>query len=497
MGLLDRLNSDITSPPTAEMPQPQQQPLQMQQPVAPQMPTSFTPAVQEKEEQKSELQTLVHKKLSEYMAKNGSSSKDEHFLYTTMEQIFFTMGKKDSPYKEEIITNIIHSIKGYGPIDDLLEDEEVTEIICCGYDNIWTERKGKMHQEFGLAFNSEEEFRNIVDSKILQPIGRRVDDNQPVVNARLSDGSRVNVVISPISAGGMTLDIRKFKKEVFTVSDYLKYHSLTEKMANFVELCIKARKNMIISGGTGSGKTTLMNCFSTYIPPEEAIITIEDTLELQLKQPCLRRLEARSANAEGTGAITIHDLLVNTLRMRPDRIIIGECRSHEVVEMLQAANTGHDGTMTSVHANTPWDALNNRLYNMYLMSGIGDVPEKAIKAQIASAIHVVIQIGRMADGSRKVKSICEVVGYGKDGMENNNAYVDKMGLDESFKTKNTTNVITQEIFRYDESSDTYITTGWIPTFWDTITTRNLSYTTIDGRTVYPSDASDFFRKGAE
>ena len=346
MGLLDRLNSDITAPPQgqgiSQQPQsvmqniPEQNPVEMSRP-------SFTPAVQEQEDQKNELQTLIHKKLSEYMAKNGSNSKNEHFLQTTMEQIFFSLGKKDSPFKEEIISNIIHSIKGYGPIDELLEDEEVTEIICCGYNNIWTERKGKMHQEIGLAFNSEDEFRNIVDSKILQPIGRRVDDNQPVVNARLADGSRVNVVIQPISAGGMTLDIRKFKKEVFTISDYLRYHSMTEKMANFVELCIKARKNMIISGGTGSGKTTLMNCFSTYIPPEEAIITIEDTLELQLKQPCLRRLEARSANAEGTGAITIHDLLVNTLRMRPDRIIIGECRSHEVVEMLQAANTGHDG----------------------------------------------------------------------------------------------------------------------------------------------------------
>jgi len=454
----------------------QQQPPQfnnggyLQNNVAPQ-PVSFQqPAQQEKspadiEAEKRRIQGLIHEKLAERMAQTGRTAKDEQFLTTTINQLFMENGYDDCIWKDEIVNNIIHIISGMGPLDALLADEEVTEIICCGYDNIWTERHGRMHPEIGLSFNSEQEFRNIIDSKILQPIGRRIDDAQPLVNARLADKSRVNIVIDPICAGGATLDIRKFKKEAFTIQDYLNYNSMSTDMAEFVKQCIIGRKNMIISGGTGSGKTTLMNCFCSFIPEEEAVITIEDTLELQLKQPCLRRLEARVANAEGSGAITIRDLLVNTLRMRPDRIIIGECRSHEVVEMLQAANTGHDGTLTSVHANTPQDALNNRLLNMYLMSGIGDVPEKAIKGQIASAIHVVIQIKRMDDGSRKVVSICEVMGFGKEGMERNNEYVNQKGLDPKFLTNNNNSILVQEIFKYDEKTDSYVKTGWIPTFW--------------------------------
>lgn len=437
-----------------------------------------------------ELQTDVHRRLVKMLSdklSKGTSSKDETFLKVSLQQIFYEIGLDSTSEEAQIISkNVINVIRGLGPLDALLKDPQVTEIICCGYNNIWTERDGRMGQEVGLSFSSEEEFRNVIDSKILQPIGRRIDDSQPMVNARLADKSRVNVVINPISAGGATLDIRKFREGGFTIDDYLQRGSMVKKMAELIRCIVLYRKCMVISGGTGSGKTTLMNCFCSFIPPDEAIITLEDTLELQLKQPCLRSLEARAANSEGTGGVTIRDLLVNCLRMRPDRIIVGECRSGEIVDMLQAANTGHDGTVTSVHANNPQDAI-DRMVNMYMFAGIGDIPEKAIKGQIASAVNVFVQVKRMDDGSRKVVSITEVIGYGKSGIEKNNEYVETHNLDEKFMVKSNgnavNNVILQDIYYYDEMTNKYMATGWVPTFWDLFMKKS-NYTLADAAEMF-------------
>ena len=421
---------------------------------------------------KREEQTFVHNKLNDFMTKTNSSSKDENFLRTTIDRIYQENQQLNRYFQNEITENIIAIINGYGPLNKYLADKEVTEIICCTFDNIWIEKKGKM-MRVPDSFNSEQEFRNVIDSKILQPLGRRVDDAQPLVNARLSDRSRVNVVINPIAADGATLDIRKFKEIGFTINDYVRLNSMTTQMGEFLSFVVKFRKNIIVSGGTGSGKTTLLNCLSAFIPESEAIVTIEDTLELQLAQPCIRRLEARAANAEGTGAVTIRDCLVNALRMRPDRIIVGECRSHEVVDMLQAMNTGHDGSLTTVHANSPKDMI-ERLYTMYMFAGIGDVPEKAVKTQIASAIHVVVQATRLDDGSRKITRISEIVGIGNFGKDTNNEYVKRKGLDSKFEIKNvgSADIIIQDIFRYDEVKGKFFATGWIPTFWDTIMSKS-------------------------
>lgn len=411
---------------------------------------------------KYEIKQKVAKELNEIMA-NIKDEVDDNFLRTTIMKLLLKYNVPELD-RQEILTEILYDIKGYGILQPLLDDPEITEIICCTYDNIWVEKHGKMIKT-NIRFSSEKELRNLID-KIVQPLGRRVDDSQPMVNARLKDKSRVNIVIPPIAADGATLDIRKFAKKVFTLEDYLRFGTMTREMAEFIRWCVTGRKNIIVSGGTGSGKTTLLNFLSNYIPENEAIITIEDLLELQLVQPNVRRLEARGKNAEGTGEVTIRDLVVNALRMRPDRIIVGECRSHEVIDMLQAMNTGHDGSLTTVHANNPKDMI-ERLYVMYLMGGL-DVPEKAVKAQIASAIDIIVQTQRLSDGSRKIVQISEIVGFGKNGADFNNEYVQSKGLSEKFLIKNpsSSEVYIQDIFKYDKIKQKFIKTGWIPTFLD-------------------------------
>jgi len=419
-------------------------------------PNMGTGAVRDKYEVKTE----VTRELNEIMS-NIKKEPDENFLKTTIMNLLMRYNVSEIE-KQEILTEIIYDIKGYGILQPLLEDADITEIICCRYDNIWVEKFGKMIKT-NIRFANERELRNLID-KIVQPLGRRVDDSQPMVNARLKDRSRVNIVIPPIAADGATLDIRKFAKKVFTVEDYLGFGTMTKEMAEFIRWCVTGRKNIIVSGGTGSGKTTLLNFLSNYIPETEAIITIEDLLELQLVQPNLRRLEARGKNAEGTGEVTIRDCVINALRMRPDRIVVGECRSHEVIDMLQAMNTGHDGSLTTVHANNPKDMI-ERLYVMYLMGGL-DVPEKAVKAQIASAINVVVQTQRLSDGSRKITQISEIVGFGRMGADMNNAHVEAKGLDDKFRIKNSSfsEVYIQDIYKFDIIQQKFVATGWIPTF---------------------------------
>ncbi|KUO51461.1 MAG: type II secretion system protein E [Desulfitibacter sp. BRH_c19] len=312
--------------------------------------------------------------------------------------------------KQQLVKDMLDEINGLGPITCLMEDETITEIMVNGPDQVYIERKGKLELT-NVRFRDDEHVMHIIE-KIVSPIGRRIDESMPMVDARLLDGSRVNCVIPPLSLTGPTITIRKFSKEPFKMVDLIRFGTLTPEMAKFIEACVRARLNIIISGGTGSGKTTLLNCLSGFIGKDERIVTIEDAAELQLSQPHVISLETRPPNIEGTGEIAIRDLVRNSLRMRPTRIVVGEVRSGEALDMLQAMNTGHDGSLTTAHANTPRDML-ARLETMVLMSGM-DLPIRAIREQIVSAIDLVIQQSRMKDGSRKITHITEILGLEGD-----------------------------------------------------------------------------------
>lgn len=312
--------------------------------------------------------------------------------------------------KEQLIKDMLDEINGLGPITKLMEDETITEIMVNGADNVYIERRGKLELT-NVRFRDNDHVMHIIE-KIVSPIGRRIDESMPMVDARLPDGSRVNCIIPPLALTGPTITIRKFSKEPFTIVDLIRFGTLTPEMAKFIEACVRARLNIIVSGGTGSGKTTLLNCLSSFIGKDERIVTIEDAAELQLSQPHVISLETRPPNIEGTGAITIRDLVRNSLRMRPNRIVVGEVRSGEALDMLQAMNTGHDGSLTTAHANTPRDML-ARLETMVLMAGM-DLPIRAIREQIVSAVDLIIQQSRMKDGSRKITHITEVLGLEGD-----------------------------------------------------------------------------------
>ncbi|MCB0414007.1 MAG: Flp pilus assembly complex ATPase component TadA [Bdellovibrionales bacterium] len=308
--------------------------------------------------------------------------------------------------RSQIIKQVLDEALGLGALEDLLADPSVTEIMVNGHEKIFVEKSGKLTLS-GVTFTSNLQLRNVIE-RIVTPLGRRIDEKTPYVDARLQDGSRVNAVIEPLSIDGPALTIRKFAKEVITPAHYINWGTLTQPMIDFLKVCVEQGLNIIISGGTGSGKTTLLNVLSGFIPVNERIVTVEDAAELQLGQEHVVRLETRPANMEGSGEITIRDLIKNSLRMRPDRIVVGECRDGAALDMLSAMNTGHDGSMTTVHANTPKEGI-SRLETLCLMAGM-DLPVKAIREQIAGAVNLIIQIGRLSDGSRKVKSITEVVG---------------------------------------------------------------------------------------
>ncbi|MBL8050417.1 MAG: CpaF family protein [Anaerolineales bacterium] len=310
------------------------------------------------------------------------------------------------PERARLFEQIAAEILGFGPLQSLLEDDTITEIMVNGPKNIYIERKGKIHR-VPITFESNEHVMRIID-RIVAPLGRRIDESSPYVDARLPDGSRVNAVIPPISLVGPVLTIRKFSKNPITVDQMIQFGSLSAESVQFLKACVEARLNIIISGGTGSGKTTLLNVLSSFIPSDERILTIENAAELQLRQEHVVTLESRPPNIEGRGEITIRDLVINALRMRPERIIVGECRGGETLDMLQAMNTGHDGSMTTAHANSPRDAL-ARVETMCLMAGM-DLPIRAIREQMASAVDVIVQQERMRDGTRKVTTIAEVSG---------------------------------------------------------------------------------------
>ena len=293
-----------------------------------------------------------------------------------------------------------------GPLEELLADDSVTEIMVNGPEKVYVERKGKL-QLSDCQFTDDASVLAAIE-RIVAPLGRRIDESQPYVDARLADGSRVNAIIAPLALSGPTITIRKFAKKALSPEDFIRFGTWTADAAAFMDICVKLRKNVIVAGGTGSGKTTLLNLLSGYIPETERIVTVEDAAELRLQQPHVVRLEARPPNIEGKGAVTIRDLVKNCLRMRPDRIIVGECRGGEALDMLQAMNTGHDGSLTTVHANSPRDVI-SRLETMVLMSGM-ELPSRAIREQIQSAVDIIIHESRLADGSRKVTAITEVTG---------------------------------------------------------------------------------------
>jgi pilus assembly protein CpaF len=312
--------------------------------------------------------------------------------------------------RRQIFDQILNDLLGFGPIQSLLDDEDVSEIMVNGPKKIFVEKKGQLTKT-NITFDDEDHVLRIID-RIILPLGRHVDADTPTVDARLPDGSRVNAVVRPVAIDGPSITIRKFKKDKLKVEDLVNFGSLTRQMADFLHACVKARFNIIISGGTGSGKTTLLNVMSGFIPENERIITIEDAAELQLQQDHVMRMETKVANAEGLHAVTIRELVKNSLRMRPDRIVVGEVRGGEALDMLQAMNTGHDGSLTTVHANTPRDAI-SRIETLVLMAGM-DLPLKVVRQQVSSAVDLIVQQTRLKDGKRKVTAVTEVAGMEGD-----------------------------------------------------------------------------------
>jgi pilus assembly protein CpaF len=357
--------------------------------------------------------------------------------------------------RQRLIKEIADEALGLGPLEDLLADPDIADIMVNNKDEVYIERLGKVMLT-SKKFISNEQVRAVIE-RIIAPLGRRIDESTPMVDARLPDGSRVNAIIPPLSLGGPMLTIRKFGQERYTMDDLLhRFNSLSQAMADFLQACVKSRKNTIVSGGTGSGKTTFLNILSSYIPANERIITIEDAAELKLKQAHWARLESRAPNIEGKGAVSIRDLFINCLRMRPDRIIIGECRSAEILDMLQAMNTGHDGSLTTIHANSTQDVL-IRMDSMVLMSGL-ELPLRAINEIISSAIDVIVHTARMSDGSRKIIQITEVAGINEDH-----------------------NVILKDVFLFVQKGigeggvvlGDFLPTGHVPTFFPEFKTRGI------------------------
>ena len=342
----------------------------------------------------------------ELFRQDGSEDLADQVYRAVSEELALDRTPLTREERREVVRQLTDDILGYGPIEPLLRDDSVTEVMVNAYDRVYVERHGKLELS-DVRFVDESHVLRIID-KIVSQVGRRVDESSPMVDARLPDGSRVNAIIPPLSLNGPTLTIRKFSRDPYTVNDLISFGTLSARSAQFLAACVKGKLNVLISGGTGTGKTTTLNAMSAFIPSDERIVTVEDAKELQLHQDHVLALETRPPNIEGRGEVTIRDLVKNSLRMRPDRIVVGECRSGEALDMLQAMNTGHDGSLTTVHANTPRDTL-ARLETLVLMAGF-DLPVRAIREQMASAVDLIVQISRLRDGSRRVTHITEVQG---------------------------------------------------------------------------------------
>jgi pilus assembly protein CpaF len=434
------------------------------------MPASLAAALQKnkrkvdpRQERYTRLQKEIHDRLIEYLDLRRMDMDrlgDEELWRRTEKAIRDIIDQMDADSelpedvdREELLTDVINEALGLGPLEAFLASEEISEIMVNHASQIYIEQRGQLTLS-EKTFSSNQAVLGVIE-RIVAPIGRRIDESSPLVDARLKDGSRVNAIIPPLALKGPCITIRKFKKDALKIQDLIKYKTVTAQMAEFLEMCVRARKNIVISGGTGSGKTTTLNIISSFIPDGERIVTVEDAAELQLPQDHWVQLESRPPNLEGKGAITIRDLVKNCLRMRPDRIVVGECRSGETLDMLQAMNTGHDGSLTTLHANTPRDAI-ARLETMVLMSGM-ELPVKAIREQIASAVHIIVQQTRFSDGTRKICFITEV-----SGME-----VDIVTLQDIFYYK-------QDGFTDDNKvRGRFVASGFVPKFYDDLQRKGI------------------------
>ena len=407
--------------------------------------------------------SLVHDRLIEALDLRrldlDALGKDELWKKTesTVRQIVAKMdgsGELDALLdREELVSDVLNEALGLGPLEIYLADESVSEIMVNAPTEVYVERSGRL-ERVQKSFSSPRAVLGVIE-RIVAPLGRHVDESSPLVDARLPDGSRVNAIIPPLALKGPALTIRKFKRDLLTAADLVALGALTPAMAEFLDTCVKACRNIVISGGTGSGKTTLLNVLAGYIPEGERIVTIEDAAELQLPQEHCVRLEARPANIEGKGAVTIRDLVRNALRMRPDRIVVGECRGGEALDMLQAMNTGHDGSLTTLHANSPRDAL-ARLETMVLMSGM-ELPLRAIREQVASAVNLIIQQQRFPDGTRRIAAVSEICGMEGDA------------------------IAVQDVFRFEQDGfdgegrvvGGFVATGIVPVFYQDLQQRGI------------------------
>jgi len=407
----------------------------------------------------SDLKDKIHGEIIELInhdvySKGKPEGINEEYVLQSIENLVDDNGNNiPRMERSRLVKEIYNNVLGLGPLEPLLSDPDITEIMVNGPYSVYVERKGKL-QLSSTVFKDNEHLMNVLN-RIVSSVGRRIDEASPMVDARLADGSRFNAIIPPLALNGPTITIRKFSKNPFTESDLIRFGSASPKMMSFLEACVKGKMNIIVSGGTGSGKTTLLNVLSGYIPGNERIVTIEDAAEIQLRQGHVVTLESRPPNLEHAGQVTIRDLVRNALRMRPDRIIVGEVRSGETLDMLQAMNTGHDGSLTTAHANTPRDLI-SRLETMVLMSGM-EIPIKAIREQISSALNIVVQQSRMKDGSRKIVNITEVVGMEGDIVTLQDLFYFKPeGLDSTGKLKGS-----------------FLTTGIRPGFLEKLTTSGI------------------------
>jgi pilus assembly protein CpaF len=386
-------------------------------PTAPPMPEALVP-IEEQYETGSdahEIKSRIHKMLLERLNLSNLETYDRSQVVAEIRKVVQDLLDREvAPLnfdeREALVEQVLHEIFGLGPLEPLLQDPSVSDILVNTYKQVFIERGGRI-EKTDVRFKDDKHLMQVID-RIVSAVGRRIDDSSPMVDARLADGSRVNAVIPPLAIDGPHVSIRKFKKDALSAEDLLRYETVTPPMLELLQGIIKSKLNILISGGTGAGKTTLLNVLSSSIPGNERIVTIEDSAELQLRQPHVVRLETRPPNVEGVGQITARQLVINALRMRPDRIIVGEVRGSEAVDMMQAMNTGHDGSLTTLHANSPRDAL-SRLETMVSMANL-NLPEKAMRQQVASALQVVIQVSRLSDGTRRLTSISEIVGMEGD-----------------------------------------------------------------------------------
>jgi pilus assembly protein CpaF len=377
----------------------------------------------------------VHRKLLERLNLSNLDRLDRQQVAEAVRKVVHDLITQESvplnfEERDMVVVQVLDEIFGLGPLEPLIKDPEISDILVNTFKQVYIERHGRLERT-EVMFQDDRHLLQVID-RIVSAVGRRIDDSSPMVDARLPDGSRVNAIIKPLALDGPHLSIRKFKRDALSGEDLLRTESLTDEMLTLLKAIVKARLNVLISGGTGAGKTTLLNILSSFIPVTERIVTIEDSAELQLKQPHVVRLETRPANIEGQGEVPQRLLLINALRMRPDRIIMGECRGSEAIDMLQAMNTGHDGSLTTLHANTPRDAL-SRLETMISMANL-ELPERAMRQQIASAINLVIQVSRLSDGSRKLMQISEIVGMEGDVITMQDIFIyDREGVGENDK----------------------------------------------------------------